>query len=728
MCSLPVRLSIVLSLLCLRWFALGASVLGGENVVDRSTDSQFLVGTATVDITPPAGYRMSGYFHERFSKGVKDPLLGKAVVFSQGNTLAALVLCDIIGLDREVSIHSRKLIEEQLGIPAANVSVAATHTHTGPLYWGALRDHFHHATVARNGVDPHEEFDYPKFLTEQIVSAVKLAKQELQAASVFAGYGHEDRIAFNRRFVMKNGQVKTWVGINHPDVVRVAGPIDPEIGLIRFNSLAENKPLSAIISYALHLDTLGGEKFSADYPFYLQRELSKQLGADFVSLFGSGTCGDINHVDTATKERNKTEEIGVLLAESVAKAMPTLKPVAKPSLAVKHKVIHVQKQQYSAEQIAQAKKDMDQVGDRGVSFPSRVEAYKIVALQDYVGETVPLEIHAFRLGPGLAIVTLPGEVFVELGLQIKLASPFKTTLVIELANDAPGYIPTKKAFVEGGYETINSRVASGGGEQMTEAAIGLLKELHESLRAEIHTEDSTLVEPRRLNKGSASQGLALTEDQHFTSNSRTICRFDSNWKLLQEKTIEVDGVNHIGAIDVHDGIIWAGLLHGPVNGKHDPKLDRSVIAKIRATDLEIIQTWDISKEVTWIDPVCFDGTHLWVGDLSDLGIHRYKVAKGELIRDGVLRYPKEMHFSQGIRVVGNKLYSIHTFGTMDGLFEFDLPSQLTDAVIEPTRRWEVEETQMHLEGFDFVPGHQDQIWHAQGSQVDRYKLKGLFAE
>ena len=249
MCSLPVRLSVVLSLLCLRWFALGASVLGGENVVDRSTDSQFLVGTATVDITPPAGYRMSGYFHERFSKGVKDPLLGKAVVFSQGNTLAALVLCDIIGLDREVSIHSRKLIEEQLGIPAANVSVAATHTHTGPLYWGALRDHFHNATVARNGVDPHEEFDYPKFLTEQIVSAVKLAKQELQAARVFAGYGHEDRIAFNRRFVMKNGRVKTWVGINHPEVVRVAGPIDPEIGLIRFNSLVQDKPLSAIISY-----------------------------------------------------------------------------------------------------------------------------------------------------------------------------------------------------------------------------------------------------------------------------------------------------------------------------------------------------------------------------------------------------------------------------------------------------------------------------------------------
>jgi hypothetical protein len=79
----------------------------------------------------------------------------------------------------------------------------------------------------------------------------------------------------------------------------------------------------------------------------------------------------------------------------------------------------------------------------------------------------------------VAIVTLPGEVFVELGLHVKSSSPFKTTLVIELANDAPGYIPTKKAFVEGGYEVMNSRVAPGGGEAMAETAIRLLNKVHD---------------------------------------------------------------------------------------------------------------------------------------------------------------------------------------------------------------------------------------------------------
>jgi hypothetical protein len=98
-------------------------------------------------------------------------------------------------------------------------------------------------------------------------------------------------------------------------------------------------------------------------------------------------------------------------------------------------------------------------------------------LQERGTEKWPLEVQVFRLSRDVAIVTLPGEVFVELGLAIKSASPFATTLVIELTNDSPAYVPTKKAFAEGSYEIVNSRIQPGGGEQMVEAAIRLLKEL-----------------------------------------------------------------------------------------------------------------------------------------------------------------------------------------------------------------------------------------------------------
>ncbi|MCH7728841.1 MAG: hypothetical protein IH991_20500 [Planctomycetes bacterium] len=244
-------------------------------------------------------------------------------------------------------------------------------------------------------------------------------------------------------------------------------------------------------------------------------------------------------------------------------------------------------------------------------------------------------------------------------------------------------------------------------------------------RSGVATPYSTLVEQHKLKKGAATQGMALTAKHYFTSTARSIFRYDTNWRLLEEKPIRIAGVNHIGAIDYHDGFLWAGFLHGPENGKHDPKLNRSIIAKIRASDLVVVQTWDITKDVTWIDPVCFDGRHVWVGDLSDLGIHRYRFEGDKIVRDGVFRYPKPMHFSQGIRVRGRKLYTIHTFGDMDGLFEFDVPDKLTGEIQQPTRVWQIEQTRMHLEGFDFVPGKPNQIWHAQGKHVDRYDLADM---
>jgi hypothetical protein len=134
-------------------------------------------------------------------------------------------------------------------------------------------------------------------------------------------------------------------------------------------------------------------------------------------------------------------------------------------------------QTYSAAEVAEAQKNLEIVGQRKLPFLDEVKAYSIVAVQAYGNSTLPLEVQAFRISDEVAIVTLPTEIFVELGLAIKAASPFKTTIVIELANDSLGYIPTKKAFAEGSYETVNSRVQPGVGEMLVDAAVKLLKDL-----------------------------------------------------------------------------------------------------------------------------------------------------------------------------------------------------------------------------------------------------------
>jgi hypothetical protein len=446
-------------------------------------------GIAVVDITPFPGCRMSGYFNERINTGTLDPLLAKAVVFRQGNVSAALVFCDLIGLSREVSHRSREIAERETGIPAGNISITATHSHTGPLYFGALREHFHNKAIAEKRRDRAEIIDYSMELTGRLVRAIEEAQKNLAPVELSAGYAREERLAFNRRFHMNNGAVVFNPGQLNPNIVRAAGPIDPEVGIVKLKAPGATQPLGAIISFAMHLDTVGGTQYSADYPRFVQDTLRESQGTQFVSLFGTGTCGDINHVDVTKKDRRPTREIGTMLAKTVEPQLSQLKPVEKPSLGVATMKVYADLQEFSPDEVATARRNMDLIDDPKVSFLDQVKACKIVSLQAYLDKKVGLqnpefadkeivlEVQAFRLGSDCAIVTLPGEVFVELGMAIKQASPFRTTLVIELANDTPHYIPTKKAFAEGSYETVNSIVAPGTGEQLVQAAEDLLKEL-----------------------------------------------------------------------------------------------------------------------------------------------------------------------------------------------------------------------------------------------------------
>ncbi|MBL7189938.1 MAG: hypothetical protein ISS70_26710 [Phycisphaerae bacterium] len=125
--------------------------LSGADAVEMTA------GVAVIDITPPLGYRMSGYFRERLSTGTSNPLQAKAIVLRQGGESAAMVFCDIIGISPDVSVRTRKRVAEKTGIPPENILIAATHSHTGPLYFGALRKHLHDVAVAKGGSDPHDK-------------------------------------------------------------------------------------------------------------------------------------------------------------------------------------------------------------------------------------------------------------------------------------------------------------------------------------------------------------------------------------------------------------------------------------------------------------------------------------------------------------------------------------------------------------------------------------------
>ncbi len=440
-------------------------------------DSELTAGLAVIDITPPVPYRMSGYFNERLSTGTSNPLHAKAIVLRQGKERAALVFCDIIGLSLDVSSRVRRQVAEQTGIPAGNILIAATHSHTGPLYFGALRKYLHNMAVAEQGSDPYEKVDYSSELAAKIVRVITQADAAAKPIRLKAGAAEQQGLSFNRRFHMKDGTVRFNPGVLNPDIVRPAGPIDPGVGIVFFSDAESGGAAAALVNFTLHLDTVGGTKYAADFPFYVEQSLREKYGDEFVLLFGTGACGDINHIDVTKRERLKTDFIGNTLAQTVKAKAGSLEIVGEPALAVRSEVVEVPLQRYGPQKVAWARESIKKVGTRELSFLEQVEAYKILALEMRPGGTIGLEVQVFRLSSDVAVVGLPGEVFVDLGLAIKRASPFATTLVIELCQDAPGYIPTKKAFAEGSYETVNSRIAPGGGEIMVDAAVRLLKEL-----------------------------------------------------------------------------------------------------------------------------------------------------------------------------------------------------------------------------------------------------------
>lgn len=446
---------------------------------DPAANNSLQAGMAEIDITPPIGYRMAGYFNERFSTATHDPLKAKALVLRQGNEEVAMVFCDLIGLSLHVTKKARELASQRTGIPVSHIVMAATHSHTGPLFDDVRGDYFHQAALAKTGKDPHVTIDYPAFLTGQLAKVIVHAYKKLQPATLEAGIAQRPGLAFNRRYFMKDGTVRFNPGILNPDIVRPAGPTDPDVGMLIVKN-QDGQAMGGLTVFAMHCDSIGGTQYSADYPYYIQQTLRSNFGPDYISAFGAGTCGNINHLDVSKKQSYSGFDVagrnGDSIGQTVVQNLPNIKSVEHPSLACESHTLMVPFQTVTPDQVTSARAEMAHLDDPKTDFETRVKTVQILDLARH-GRTWPMEVQVFRLDNDTAMVCLPAEIFVEFGLAIKKASPFKRTFVISICNDRPAYVPTLEAFHQGGYEVWNSRVQPGGGEKLTDTAIRLLDEL-----------------------------------------------------------------------------------------------------------------------------------------------------------------------------------------------------------------------------------------------------------
>ncbi len=449
-------------------------------VVVFSSPAALRVGVSQTDITPPLGIPMAGYYHERGADGVLDPLLSKAIVIESGGQRAALVTVDLISITRSVTDAARVEIEKATGIPGDHVMISATHTHTGPEL--AARTRF----SASMGGQKQLAADYTGGLSQKIADSVRAAYGRLQAARVSVASGRCEGLAFNRRYYMRDGSVAWNPGKLNPNIVRPAGPTDPEVGILYVEKLDAVNPMQSLATYvnfAMHPDTTGGSKLSADWPGALGRVLAAYHGPQHLTLLANGTCGNINHCDFSWKwlnsGTNEPSRIAVVLGAAVLQGYKKLQPISDGPLTAKSEIIELALPEITFEQLDDAKKTVEATkDDRAGNFMKLVRSYRALDVAGRNGKPQQAEVQVIALGQDAAWVALPGEIFVELGLAIKQRSPFRQTFVVELANENLGYIPDRRSYAEGNYEPESSRCAPGSGEKLVDTAVRLLMELY----------------------------------------------------------------------------------------------------------------------------------------------------------------------------------------------------------------------------------------------------------
>jgi neutral ceramidase len=386
------------------------------------------------------------------------------------------VACDMIGIPRPIVEAARAEVEKTTGIPADHVMISATHAHTGPVV--ADRNSRYHLEGGAEKIAN----EYAAALPRRIAEAVAQARAALRSARVSTACGHENAISFNRRYFMSDGTVGWNPGKRNPRIVRPAGPIDPGVPVVYIDS-PDARPIATYVNFAMHPDTVGGLEFSADYAYTLSTLLGAVRGPEMVTLFTNGAAGNINHVDvrSAAPQRGHGEaaRLGTVLAADVLKLQEKLAAVADGPLAVHREIVKLPLAPFAAADLPRAREVAAKFGLPNASpFLEQVQAFKVLDVVAREGRPLEAEVQVIALGSELAWVGLPGEIFTELGAAIKRASPFRQTIVAELANGSLGYVPNREAYAQGNYEVVSARMAAGSGELLVDTAARMLRELY----------------------------------------------------------------------------------------------------------------------------------------------------------------------------------------------------------------------------------------------------------
>lgn len=432
-------------------------------------------GIAMTDISPEKGIELAGYPHcPRNNTGIHDPLFAGCICLDDGSTKLAIVTMDLLFYSKKYVRELRKRVEATMGILGKNVMLCCSHTHSGPWAAGRLD-----LEALEKGLKPDES--YIRELQYKLYRLIVEASENMFDAKAGIGIGRcgkEQGVGGNRR---------------EPN-----GPSDSSVCVLGIqNDKGDWK--GCLVGYSLHPTLIHSEStvVTADYPGYIRKYLSWTMPG-MLTLFAQGTSGDQS--TRYFRDGQTFEEacrIGTTIGIEVDRILGGMEFHSDPELMVGSVEVDPEIRTYphrtQAEvNVKRAQERLDELKNSKAAYIDlRNAELKLLGAEDILGyiilqekgikpdllsDELPMEIQVIGIGDS-RIVGLQGEAFVEFGLEIKKESPFEKTLVFELANGAaPGYIYTRDALSEGGYETDTSMLGESCGDTLVSAAIKLLKE------------------------------------------------------------------------------------------------------------------------------------------------------------------------------------------------------------------------------------------------------------
>ena len=445
-------------------------------------------GFGRVNVTPMMGIGLAGYFVARKAEKVLDELEINAIALEAGNEKVVFLSIDSCVSKTATFDAIRSHISEVTGLPLPAIFVSLTHTHTAPYLDLSMEADKDDSLIQ----------EYFRLVRCKAADAAQFALADLKPAKMGWAVGNAPKVAFVRRFRMKDGKIRTNPGVGNPDILEPIGQVDERVNVLRFDQEGGNSLV--LVNFGNHPDTVGGCVISADWPGFLRRRVEKALD-NTRCMFINGAEGDVNHVNVNAKNGDYNDltpdfddvargygharHMGNVMAAAVLQVFDKVnyqdvnsirylyRKVDAPSnmpkpgdmeLAHRYNDLHI------------AGKDSE-IPYKGMELTTVVaEAGRMVRLE-HGPETFPLNLYGVAVG-NVGFISIPGEGFTGIGRGLKEAENYDVVLPLGLTNDGIGYFPMQEAYDEGGYEARSSNFKAGIAELIIEEGKKVLAELH----------------------------------------------------------------------------------------------------------------------------------------------------------------------------------------------------------------------------------------------------------